>query len=163
MAKSVQLQKVQPWMERLADLMIAYPEARLKELAQLFGRSATWLSIAKNSDVFKDYWRVRSEQHSLGVTGDIKSKAFAAVELALDNLNEKLETMGDQMTADTLLQIVDVNTKRFAPTAVPQQAPQINFNLGLVTADQLAEARAKLRQAPMPQIALQPEEQGDGS
>src|SRR5262245_8940343 len=90
MANSVQVQKVNWWHERLADYMIAHPDHTLGQIAAVFNKSPVWISIIKNSDVFIDYWKKRSAGHSKAVTTDIKAKAFANAEMALDLLSEKL-------------------------------------------------------------------------
>lgn len=146
MAQSHSVQKVSWWHERLADLMIAHPEATLTQIAAHLNKSLTWVSIVKNSDVFIDYWHRRSTEHSREVTQSIKAKGFAAAELALDRLNQKLEgPEGDLMTPDTLLQVIDTTMKRFGYENEKNQAPTFNFNIGNVTPDQLAAAREKLR------------------
>lgn len=145
MAQSVQIQKVNWWHERLADLMIANPHCTLGELARALDKSPAWISIVKNSDAFIDYWRRRSDAHSLAVTDDIATKMRANVDLANEALNLKLSTQSELMTVETLLDVIDINTKRLGYGANPAQAPTFNFNLGAVTPEQLAEARAKLR------------------
>lgn len=150
MAQSVQVQKVNWWHERLADEMIAHPEMKLGEIARKLNRSQTWVSIVKNSDTFKDYWARRSAGHSEAVTQDIKDKGFAAAELALDHLNQKLESQGELMPVETLLNVIDTTMKRFNYQGAQQQAPTFNFNIGTVTADQLAAARARLRRVDEP-------------
>ena len=156
MAKSIQVQKVLPWMERLADYMIAYPGARMTELAKLMDRTLVWVSIAKNSDCFKDYWAVRSKAHSEAVTADIKAKGFAVAEMALEALSDKLETQAPTMTVETLLSVVDTTLKRVTPGNIGP-GPQINLNLGLVTPEQLAAARERMRRIESPVIDLQPD------
>lgn len=146
MAASVQIQKVNWWHERLADIMIANPHATLGEIAQALGKSQAWISIVKNSDAFIDFWRQRSAQHSAEVTSAIKAKGFAATELALDKVLEKLDTPAAELIpVETLLNIVDVNMKRFGYNNAPTNAPVLNINLGATTPEQLAEARARLR------------------
>jgi hypothetical protein len=141
-----QIQKVNWWHERLADLMIAHPEATLGEIARVLGRTSQWVSTVKNSDTFIDYWCKRSAEHSREVTQGIKAKGFAAAELALDHLNNKLGgPEGDLFTPDTLLQVIDTTMKRFGYDNAKNQAPVFNFNMGTVTPEQLAEAREKLR------------------
>jgi hypothetical protein len=141
-----QIQTVNWWHERLADMMIAHPEATLGQIARALGRTQQWISTIKNSDTFIDYWRRRSTAHSNEVTQGIKAKGYAAAELALDRLNNKLEgPEGDLFTPDTLLQVIDTTMKRFGYDNAKNQAPVFNFNLGTVTPEQLAEAREKLR------------------
>lgn len=142
-------------MERLADHMIANPAARMTELAKLMGRTLVWVSIAKNSDCFKDYWAVRSKAHSEAVTADIKAKGFAVAEMALEALSEKLELQAQTMTVETLLSVVDTTLKRLTPGNIGA-GPQINLNLGLATPEQLAEARERMRRMESPVIELRP-------
>ena len=150
MANSVQIQKVGWWHERLADYMIANPHATLGEIATVLNRSQAWISIVKNSDVFIDYWKQRSKEHSHEVTSDIKSKGFAAAELALEHLHQRLEDPTSALLpVDTLLNVVDVTMKRFGYSE-GNKAPTFHFTLGAVTPEQLAEARAKLRPATEP-------------
>lgn len=146
MAQSVQIQKVGWWHERLADIMIANPHATLGEIATALGKSQAWISIVKNSDVFVDYWRQRSGAHSSEVTNGIKAKGFAAAELALEHIHQRLEEPSAALLPiDTLLNVVDVNMKRFGYDSEAQRAPVLNINLGGVTPEQLAEARQRLR------------------
>jgi hypothetical protein len=129
--------------------MIAYPEATLGELAAALQKTPSWISSVKNSDMFVDYWRRRSQDHSDAVTRDVKAKGLATAEMALEHLHKKLESPDALLlTTETLLNVVDVTMKRFGYDNGPaSKAPAINVNLGLVTAEQLAEARAKLRKA----------------
>lgn len=149
MAASVQIAKVNHWHERLADYMIAFPEATLGEIAAALQKTPSWISTVKNSDVFIDYWMRRSREHSKAVTRDVKAKGLATAELAIEQLHRKLESPEAQLlTTETLLNVVDVTMKRFGyGNDAISKAPAINVNLGLVTAEQLAEARAKLRKA----------------
>lgn len=158
MAQSVQIKKVSWWHERLADLLIAHPERTLGSIAKELNVTQAWLSVIKNSDVFVDYWITRSTEHSKEVTGGIKSKAFAGVELALDAINERVERDGAIMPMNTLLEVVDVNMKRFGYDSSKQnQGPLINMNFqGLVTSDELALARSKMRDRQEKVIDLTP-------
>lgn len=143
----VQIQKVNWWHERLADLMIAHPDHTLQQIAAKLNKTPAWVSVIKNSDAFIDYWRKRSGVHSQEVTNGIKAKGYAAAELALDKLTEKLEgPEADLMTTETLLNVVDVTMRRFGYDSSKNQPPVFNFNLGSVTPEQLAAARARLRQ-----------------
>ena len=157
MADSVQVQKVGWWHERLADLMIAHPHATLGEIARHLGKSQAWISIVKNSDVFVDYWKRRSGEHSAAVTDGVKNKGFAAAELALDHLLAKLDAPeATLMPAETLLSIVDINMKRFGYDNTAQRPPVFNFNLGAATPEQLAEARQRLRSQPITDVESTP-------
>lgn len=163
MAQSVQIKKVSWWHERLADALIAFPEKRLTDIAKMMNCSLPWLSIVKNSDVFKDYWTLRSEAHSEAVTAGIKEKSFAVAEMCLENLSEKVAERMDAgiMTISESLDVFDTMLKRFGPAAGgPGTAPvNLNLNLGLVTQEQLASAREKMRKV----VDIEPVQQLEAS
>jgi hypothetical protein len=141
--------KVLWWYERLADALIARPEATLTEIAHDFQISLPWLSTIRNSDVFREYFSRRSAEASKELIGHIRAKGFAAAEMALDAINEKVSLEGTTIPLPQLLEIVDVNMKRFGyDSGKKQPGPQtnVNFNLGVVSAPELAEARERMRQ-----------------
>jgi len=75
---------------------------------------------------------------------------MAAAELAIDALNARLELEASAMPVPQLLEVVDISMKRFGyDSAKGARAPQTvtNFNIGMVSAAELAEARARMRQA----------------
>lgn len=147
MAQSLQIKKVNWWHERMIDLMIAHPEKTQNELAGMLNVSVAWFSIVKNSDVFKDAWAMRSNAHSVAVTNDIKAKAFAASEMALDAVIDRLEQNASVMPVDTLLNVVDTTMKRLGYSNDKDSAPpQINMQfIGVVSPEQLEQARERMR------------------
>lgn len=158
MSNAIQIQKVGWWHERLAEAMIAHPEKKLKEIAVEFKVTPQWIYMLKNSDVFMDYWNRRSAEHGKAVTASITAKGFAVSELALDLIAERLETQGEVMSTAQLLDVVDVNMKRFNYNSDKKgSGPVINMNFGgLVTAPQLEEARALMRAKTSQVIEAQP-------
>ena len=53
MAQSKQLTRLDPWHHDLIDSMLANPEMTGREAAAQFGVSPVWISIIKNSEVFR--------------------------------------------------------------------------------------------------------------
>lgn len=130
----------------MADLMIVNPQWTLGQIAKELGVTRPWLSTVKNSDCFIDYWRIRSAAHSKAVTVGVKEKIAGATEMALDNLQEKMEELIDTnaLGVDQSLQVLStLNKYGYGQTA--KDAPTINFNIGLVSPELLAKARQKLR------------------
>lgn len=158
MAASVQITKVNWWHERLADKMLSEPHLTLTEIAKQLGCTLTWLSIVKNSDVFKDYWCLRSKAHSEAITSGIKEKSAALAEMSLDVLIEdtEMQIKLGTMTSREARANLELVTKRFGfdGTAQPQApgATVVNLNLAMVNKELLAEARAKMREIPKVQI-----------
>lgn len=153
MAQSAQVQKVGWWHERLADWMLANPELTLGDAAQHFQCSRSHLSIIKNSDAFRIYWATRSGDYSNALTErsvdilvGIKEKTAAVTEMALDELARRLDTAGEVMSMDHLLDISKMGHKALGYTAqANQQSPTVNVNIatGLVSAADLERAREK--------------------
>lgn len=141
--------KILWWYERLADAMIARPEATLTEIAADFKITLPWLSTIRNSDVFKEYFARRSAETSKELIGNLRAKGFAAAEMALDAINEKVSNEGTTIPLPQLLEVVDVNMKRFGYDSgkkTPGPTTNVNFNIGMVSAPELAEARQRMRQ-----------------
>jgi hypothetical protein len=152
-AASVQITKVNWWHERLADAMISQPHLTLTEISKQLGCTLTWLSIVKNSDVFKDYWTLRSKAHSEAITSGIKEKAAALAELSLDHLIEDTQIQMEHgtLSAREARANLELVTKRFGfdGANTPQQpGTVVNLNLAMVNKELLAEARAKMREVP---------------
>lgn len=151
MSNKFQPKKVNWWHERLIDWMLANPHRNIKDAAREFDVTPQYLYMLKNSDLFLDAWRQRSMQHSAIVTGTIKDKAFAVAEMALDNLATKVAEQVEHgvMSIRDSLEIVDVTMRRFGYGEGRSQpgvsTPQVTINLGLLSPDQIASARAKLR------------------
>jgi hypothetical protein len=145
----VQIKKVSPWMERMADLMIARPGITLSELSAEMNKVVSWISIVRNSDTFQDYWKERSKSHSDAVTLTMKDRAFAAADLSLEFIHQKLEKDGSVMPISAHLDVIETTMKRFGyggDSGKPGAAPQINFNFaGLASPEQLRIARERMR------------------
>jgi hypothetical protein len=154
LAASAQIAKVNWWHERLADKMISEPHLTLTEIAKQLSCSLSWLSIIKQSDVFKDYWALRSKAHSEALTAGIKEKAAALTELSLDILLEDTQSqiaLGTMSTREAR-ENLELVTKRFGFDGGngPQSAQNTNvtLNLALVNKEMLAAAREKMREIP---------------
>jgi hypothetical protein len=145
----VQVKKISWWMERLCDWMIAHPEKRLKDAAKEFGVTQAWLSVVKNSDVFKELFAKRSEQLSLGVVETVRDKLTAGTEMALDHLNKKIELEGEFLPIKDLMDVVDLGLNRLgygANKSMPAPVSVVAQNV-LITQGDLAAARQKVMEA----------------
>jgi hypothetical protein len=151
MAQSIQVKKIGWWHERLADWMVANPEKQLGDAAKHFDCTRAWLSIVKNSDCFKIYWATRSGDFSNALNDKavdtimgVKEKVGAVTELALDEIARRLDTQGEVMSTDTLLDITSMGVKSLgygAKASTP--SPTVNVNVGLVSSEALAKARER--------------------
>ena len=151
----VQIKKISWWMERMADLMLLRPDLTQGQIAKELGVSQSWFSIVKNSDVWKDYWYRRSSAHGDAVTLTIKEKVAGVTELVIENLAEKIDT---KMEAGVLslpesLEILETLRKYgYGNGGAGEKSPPptITLNVGMVSVEQVEEARNKLRQNTLP-------------
>lgn len=144
----VQLKEINWWHEAIIDWMLANPEKKLRECAEHFEVSVSWLSVIKNSDCFKALWEARREGYSHHVDQSLTQKLTTVAELSLDAQMEKLEVMGPLMDMEDLRKV-----GKDAITALgygKSPSVQINnngdgdVNMLSVDADTLAEARQRI-------------------
>ena len=163
MAPRQSVQKVNWWHERLADWMIANPQASLKDATKVFDCSYQTLYIIKNSDAFRIYWDYRRRQVEAALTGasnealgGLMNKAAAIADMAMDQLLEQLDSNGKAQSVgapilahDELRSTADVMLKKLG-YGLPQkggEAPVQQNNVNItVDANLLREAREKMLQ-----------------
>ena len=97
MALSKQLTRLEPWHHDLIDWMLQNPGSSGRQTAVQFGVSPVWISIVKNSEVFRAELERRREKISKAVTTDIVGRAGALAELSLDFLHDRIQANGDAM------------------------------------------------------------------
>jgi hypothetical protein len=155
MAQSVQLLKVNHWHQRLADWLIANPNKKLREAADEFQRSQAWISAVINSDAFQDYFKRLSAQHSEALLVTIRDKSLAAADAAVGEIQRRLESSPETIPYNQLLETAEVLMKRAAPEVSSNPGPpNVQINLG-VSQQELAEARAAMRQRQAPKGTLE--------
>ena len=145
MARSKQLQHLEPWHHDLIDSMLANPEWSGREAAAHFGVSPVWISIIKNSEVFRVEFERRREELSQTVTADIAGRVTKLAMLSLDVLKERIERDRGSVslrevreTAKLVLKMLGYGAPRHS------EGRAVNINIG-VDAQSLAEARQQMR------------------
>lgn len=145
------------WMEQLADWMLLNPGAALKDAASYFNVTPGYISMVKNSDVFKLYWEqrtaeFRSEVNKVAVDSmsSVSEKTTTMTELALDHLIDKVDRTGRAMDVVQLQNIAELGLKSLGYGANKNSAaPSVNVvvNTGAVSRDELERARQRMREA----------------
>lgn len=132
MADSVQILKLNDFHQQLALYMIAHPGKTNKEIGQKFGYSPTYISIIKNSDAFKAHYAKLYERQVVTLQ-PIVDATNAMTDMALECINQKLETIGDQLSIGELREIADMGLKRLGFGALKtSQAPAVNVGVSVV-------------------------------
>src|SRR5436190_9640096 len=146
MAQSAQVAKVNHWHQRLADwLIVNAGKKKLKEAAEEFNVSQSWLSTVIHSDAFQDYFQRISAAHSEALLLGVREKAVATADAAVGEIQRRLEVSAETIPLNQLLDISDVLLKRTGH-GEGRQAPAVSLHLGLVSKEELAEARLRMRE-----------------
>ena len=160
MSQSASIAKVNNWHRELAVWLIANPTATNAETAKHFKVTEPWLSTVKNSDAFREYFDRVHAEHAKVVLQPIQDKLMATADAALGHIQNKVTKDGATMEVHTLLSVTDTLLKRAGVGEAKQpigsnNPSQININLGLVSREQLEEARQAMR-APRAITAIKP-------
>lgn len=145
MADSVQILKLNDFHQQLALYMIAHPGKTNVEIAKKFGYSPTYISIIKNSDAFKAFYaKLFNQQHAQ--LQPIIDNVNAMTELALEALNQKLSTIGEQLSVGELREVADMGLRRLGFGALKNTpAPTVNVGVSVVVdRGDLEDARRKM-------------------
>lgn len=81
--------------EQVINWLILNPHLKLRECADHFGYTQSWLSTLIHSDAFQAQLKSRQEQVFAQVAGSIPEKLAAAADVAIEKLSEKVEKSED--------------------------------------------------------------------
>jgi hypothetical protein len=143
------LQKLSPTHDQILNWLVINPGKSLRECADAFGYTQSWLSQLVHSDLFQARLKEMQLQVQARVTASIPQKLNAVVDVALDKLADKVAQSEDP---EFLLEVMDKGLHRmgFGPATARQPAgtggPLVQQNF-LIQANDLHEARALMRQA----------------
>jgi len=156
MAQSAQVLKVNHWHRRLADwLIVNAGKKKLKEAAEEFNVSQSWLSSVIHSDAFQDYFQRLSNSHSEALLVGVREKAIATADSAVSEIQRRLEVSAETIPLNQLLDISDVLLKRTGHGEPKGQPTQVNVAVGLVSKEELQEARLRMRERQAPRGTLE--------
>ena len=100
-----QVKKVSFWHESIVDWELQNPEKSMGDCALYFGVTEPWLSVIRNSDIFKEYAALRRGEHSENVSLSIVERAEAVAGVSLEVLEERIQkernTIGLGIVNDT--------------------------------------------------------------
>lgn len=151
MSESASIKKVSAWHEELMDFMMAQPRAGLREAADYFDVSMSWLSTVKNSDAFQEAWAVRRGLHSSAIDQGIRERVEGLAEVTIETMTRKIEKEGESMGLSTLREVSETALKSLGfgqKNANANTLPQgqgnttIHGNVVMIDRNVLAEARA---------------------
>lgn len=144
-----EIAKLSPTHEQILNWLLLNPEKSMRECADNFGYTQSWLSQLVHSSIFQAALKTRQEQVMLRVAQSIPEKLRAVTEIALDKLADKVAASEDP---DFILSVADKGLHRmgFAPASArapagPQGAAIVQQNIYMADASTLEQARATMR------------------
>ncbi len=142
-------QKVNWWYESIVDWMLMNPHKTKTDAARFFNVTPVWMYCLTNSDVFKVLYEERRKLHNGMVSSSVIEKTAALTEAALDHLTTKVVEHGAVMTPELLKDITEMGLEKLGydgkySRPPPHNGQQVQVNVNIVSADDLAEARGRL-------------------
>lgn len=139
--------------EMLMNWLVLNPEKSLRECADHFGYSQSWLSSIIHSDLFQHALKEKQLAISMRVADSIPARLRACADIALDKLADKLESVEDpEFILDATDKILHRMGYAPASTRNPAGSPVGAGNSGVqqnffIQAGDLAEARGLMQAA----------------
>ncbi len=159
---TVQPSKMTWWYESVIDWMILNPEKNLKDCADAFEVTPTWMYTLTNSDIFKERLAERREAHSNAISLGVVEKANALADMALDAAIDKFHDVSSapdmklstaMNTAEKAFELAGIGGKARVPAGNPMFV-QNNFIPAEASTLEAARQRILQRQSEAPAPAL---------
>jgi hypothetical protein len=126
--------KVRPWHELVADMIICDPNRTQRSIAQELNRSEHWLSIVINCDAFQEYLATRKEEIvDPALRATVEERFRAVANLAAEKFLERL-TLNAVSNKD-LLDAMKVSSTGLG-MGPSSKAPSIQQNLYVLPSPQ---------------------------
>ncbi len=156
MALSAQVRSVNPWHEKLAAWMLVHAGSPgwNKRASEEFKVTQAWISTVVHSDAFQDYYQRLRQDTDVPAIHNARERMLGTLDHAITLLQDKLESTPD-LPVSGLLETIDVLAKRTGHSEGTKSSEGITNNILLVTRDQLAESRARMRGGAKPPLVLE--------
>jgi len=127
--------------EQIINWLIENPELSLRQCADYFGYTQSWLSRLIHSDLFQNKLRDRQDAVFVSVAQDIPAKLRSLADISIERVCELVATTE---SPDVMVDVFDKTMHRlgYAPSSVRNPGPApVQNNVFVVSAADLASAR----------------------
>lgn len=142
-------QKLTPLYEAAADYKIVNPAATSREVAAMLNCSESNLCTIMATDMWKDYWARRRQEHELLLSEGVVTRATAVVSAGLDEMQHRIAEKDVPLPSDDLTSFTELGAKvlGFIGRSTPGVGGPagVQIFLGSVDPDLLREARQDMR------------------
>lgn len=137
------------WYDSIIDLLLVEPTLSQKEIAARVGRHAVTVGLIMNSDLFRARYEQRRGEQNAQLTQALNTRLARTAIASLEHIEATLQKKRDTIPLPELVDVADKALTRLGYGPKNHAAPvQVNVNnqqvVAPVTAEQLAESRAKL-------------------
>ena len=156
---ATQIKKVSWWHESILDWELENPDKNLGECAREFRVSETWLSIIRNSDVYREYAALRRKDHNENVSKSIIERVEDVADLSLEVLHERIEKERETIGLKIVTQTCELALKSLGfGQRSDSKETQVNVTIGNIDPSLLERARNKMKLINDENIQLPPPE-----
>lgn len=142
-----QIESVSHTHDQVMNWLVLNPEKYLRECADHFGYTQSWLSTLIHSDVFQAKLKERQDSVFTHVMQDIPEKLRGLADIAIDQLGTQLESNTDKnYSLDAFEKILKTAGYGVAKSSAPIQ----NNNVFMVSREALSSARDSMRPFALP-------------
>jgi hypothetical protein len=149
MANAVQVKKVNWWHEAIFEWLIMNPEKKLGAAAKHFKVSQAWLSVIMNSDVFKERYEKRRDEHFAVASRTTIERMQGLTDLSLDILEERIDKERKEIGLGLVKETAEMGLRALGytgpnnGTSGGKEGTSVTIN---ITPKDLAESRALMDQ-----------------
>lgn len=161
---ATQIKKIAWWHESIVDWELQNPDRTMGDCARALNVTEPWLSIIRNSDIFRAYSERRRAIHSRAVSRSIVDQVESVAKLSLDVLEERLakerETVGLGVVNNACSMTLKALGFGIAKDSRDSNT-QVTVVIGQASPELLQRARDKMKIINQPPELLPPLEEND--
>jgi len=139
---------MKPQHDAIIDWLLVNPGVSIAKLCATVGRTRSWISTVMHSDVFKEEYTKRRQEHSKELSKQLVERQLRVTLKALDKVDEFLDDE-DEVDLRAALDVADRTAKHLGFHPNPGFAPFIEETrvreVRTVDAGTLSEARETIR------------------
>ena len=142
-----QIENVKEWHKDIFNWEIQHPGEKMAICAMHFGVSASWISIIKNSDIYREYAARQRGDHNERVSKSVIEGVEEVAKVSLDVLQTRISAERESIGLGIVNDAASMALKAlgFGAKSSGRDVPAVNINLGVVDPELLNRAREKMR------------------
>ena len=146
---ATQIKKISWWHESILDWELTYPDKSMGDCAQHFSVSESWLSVIRNSDLYRAYSAKRRADHNSNVSASVIDGVEDLAKISLEVLKSRIDKGRDTIPLPIVTDSCSMALKALGFGGNTSRgnggSTQVNVVVGAVDGEVLSRAREKMR------------------